>query len=528
MRRLHLFSLLFIGFLVVLFLSSCSSDVNESEDAKYSVIVSSNGMVLGVSGTMPEVLVIPSVVNGVSVVGIEDYAFEKNPVIKKVVLPEGVQTIGNKSFFFCKSLTQVILPASIESIGEYAFADCESLEIIKLDVQESDGSSFPNSLKTIGDWAFSGCKGSCSLSVPNSLESIGLGAFSGWDNLESITIPYVGKTSEIREGNLYVPNRWFGYIFGAKDSAVAQGEFIPKKLQEVVLTSEVRIYNLSFEDCSGLRRIVIPASVEIIDDASFCGCIELVDIAIDPNNPNYCSENGMLFDINKTNLICYPSASGDVEIPASINQISFAAFYGCTGLNSIVIPNTITVIDDSTFSGCSSLTSVSIPDSVTSIGYFAFGGCSMLANLEIPDSVTKISDFAFENCLGLTEMTIPSTVTDLGRQLFRGCVNLTSVTIMPSTLLSQVFEQSSVTSILFSEGCESIPSMCLRVTSLTSITIPSTVISIGSSAFEGCAGLSSITFSGTCSQWNSVSKADSWNREVPATVVQCSDGDVVI
>jgi hypothetical protein len=64
--------------------------------------------------------------------------------------------------------------------------------------------------------------------------------------------------------------------------------------------------------------------------------------------------------------------------------------------------------------------------------------------------------------------------------------------------------------------------------SLTSIIIPNSVTSIGKSAFQHCSGLTSITFEGTTEEWDVVSKGDFWNYLVPATYVQCSDGQVTL
>jgi hypothetical protein len=243
----------------------------------------------------------------------------------------------------------------------------------------------------------------------------------------------------------------------------------------------------------------------------------------------------------------------EVIIPSSVTYIGMEAFESCTDLNNVVIPNSVTSIGYGSFDGCSGLTSVTIPSSVTSIGFdafgwsgltsvtipssvisigdFAFGGLSGLTSITIPSSVSFIGDLAFMQS-GLTSVTIPSSVTSIGISPFGYSNNLSSIVVdasntFYSSLDGVLFDKnktkiieyppmkngstysipSSVTSIGNSafEGCIGLTSVTIpsSVTSidagafgrsgLTSITIPSSVTSIGRSAFYGCSGLTTIT-----------------------------------
>ena len=146
---------------------------------------------------------------------------------------------------------------------------------------------------------------------------------------------------------------------------------------------------------------------------------------------NYYTSNDKLGDY------VFRDCSGltSLTIPSGVTEIGKSAFRGCCGLTSLTIPSGVTSIGNQTFEGCSGLTSLTIPSSVTSIGDWAFHGCSGLTSLTIPSGVTEIGEGVFHGCSGLTSLTIPSSVTEIGWGAFEGCSGLTSLTI-PSSVTS--------------------------------------------------------------------------------------------
>ncbi|MCL2215121.1 MAG: leucine-rich repeat domain-containing protein [Treponema sp.] len=168
----------------------------------------------------------------------------------------------------------------------------------------------------------------------------------------------------------------------------------------------------AFGGKASITSVIIPNSVTSIGSGVFSGCSGLISINVDAANPNYSSQDGILYNKAKTGIIHVPRViGGNVTIPAGVTEIGSSAFENCTGLTSVTIPNSVTSIGGSAFAGCSGLTSVTIGNSVTSIGNNAFYNCSGLTSITIPSSVTSINYQAFSGCSNLTSVTFQGTIT---------------------------------------------------------------------------------------------------------------------
>ena len=314
-------------------------------------------------------------------------------------------------------------------------------------------------------------------------------------------------TYSIRKGTKIICYRAFGrsQLIGCSsltsliipDSVTNIGDYAFKgciSLAEVVIPNSVtNIGKFAFAKCKSLTKIILPDSVTRIGDSAFANCFSLTGIVI-PSSVTSIGNGAFRHCSSLTSLV----------IPDSVTSIEDSAFYGCRSLSEIVIPSSVTSIGDSAFSGCDSLSEIVIPSSVTSIGDWAFSGCDSLSEIVIPSSVTSIGDSAFSGCVSLSEIVIPSSVTNIGDSAFFSCSSLKYISIPKSIIClngnpfaewngkleclspNYIYEDD----ILFNKDKSRIISF--RNQNVKSYVIPSSVTSIGNSAFRGCRSLSEI------------------------------------
>ncbi|MCQ2394046.1 MAG: leucine-rich repeat domain-containing protein [Kiritimatiellae bacterium] len=382
----------------------------------------------------------------------------------------------------------------VGKIASSAFSACSGLTSVVI----------PSSVTTIGDRAFQGCSALTSVAIPSSVTSIGNYAFDGCSALMSFVVDADNPTYCSLNG-----------LLCSKDGK----EVILGVNGDVTIPAGVTSFNdRAFSGCSGLTSVTIPSSVTWISSQAFVNCSALTSFVVDADNPNYCSLNGLLCSKDGKRVIV--GVNGDVTIPSGVMSFEGYAFNGFSGLTSVTIPSSVTRIYGSAFRGCSGLMSFVVD--VDNPTYCSLNGllCSkddksvivgVNGDVTIPSGVESIGawDSPFKSFSGLTSVTIPSSVTRIGSSAFEGCTGLMSFVVDADnptycSLNGLLCSKNGKEVILGVNGDVTIPAGVTRIGSsafrgcsgLTSVVIPSSVTFIGSSAFEGCDRLSRVYVEG--------------------------------
>lgn len=299
-----------------------------------------------------------------------------------------------------------------------------------------------HTVTSIGGGTFLHSTGITGITIPNTVTSIGVSAFWGCKELTDITIP----------------------------------------------DCVTNIGDTAFMECAALTGITIPGSVKSLGKGIFSGCTGLESIKVDEKNAFYMSDEGVLYDKEKTQLICYPAKKTGVSfaVPYFIESISDYAFENCTLLESVTISVYVKNIGKRAFSGCTGLTGIKLPDSLKSIGERAFFGCIGISDLKLPKSLGSIGMFAFENCTGLKSISVPNSAVTMQAikspgSVFFGCTGVTSLNA-PESIPG--IDYSKITEFTVSDGVERIGPWF--GSALEKVTIPSSATVIEANAFSEC------------------------------------------
>ena len=427
---------------------------------------------------------------------------------------------------------EYIIPNFVTSIGPRAFCGCNSLNAV---------TSLAYKAPIIAENAFDGLYEKTTLSFPKNALTSYLG--SNWSLFKSVK--FTDSNLALKNYSDGILDYWLLDADSETDKNIAivkNGEYsnltsvtVPERLS----ANDSRRYYITglgyaaFKNCKTLNNVYFHSKsiVSFIGDAAFEGtAINTINL---PISVSHIGKGA--FKNSSLNSFAFPSSVAAIEdetfhgcnslysfeIPASVVSVGDGAFRLCTNLSSVIIPNSVKLIKNNAFSDCCCLTSIILPNSITSIGNNTFSSCG-LKSLTIPSSVKSIGDNAFSNCYTLTSVIIPTSVTSIGDNAFLNCHTLTSVIIpssvtsignnafdgctgliksaYPNTLVNPFSNgfavaydpQETIMENGFMYGSKKSSIVFVPHTFTGTYIIPNSVVSVGVSAFAGCANLSSI------------------------------------
>ena len=460
--------------------------------------------------------------------------------VKKVVVEEGITSIGKNAFANFTLLTEVVLPSSLRRLGPFSFGRCASLAEITL----------PEGLEYIDFSVFHGCDSLKTLHIPASVTEMHERILLTCDSLESFTVAEGNPSYSAVDGVLF--SRDGSFLYRYPQAKAGTSYTVPDGVKE--------INENAFYYAVDLQTIHLPASVTEMDPTAFNACYSLTSITVAADSRYYISRDGVLFTADGQHLVRYPQAkAGETyTVPDGVKTIDYNAFARVTELKHLILPVDVTTLDTQVFALHESLRTLTVyqrgmtfgatlftsgkqaveirgyPDSaaqryaeMSGLKFTALAGdpCgdgvywtldsegtltvwgkgSMdsflpgekpapwdsrrgeIRRAVIEDGVTNLENYAFYGCSALSEVTLGADVSTIGTWTFWGCDALRFIDVSEK---NSVF--SDAEGVLFSADGKRLLHYP-RGAARTVYGIPSGVTEVARSAFYGCTGLVAIS-----------------------------------
>ncbi len=420
---------------------------------------------------------VPAVLNGLPVRGLAAELFRNQKWITQVVLPEGLERIGNSAFRSCPALTAINLPQSVREMGYFTLAECPALETVEMRA----------TAKRLPSGFLYGSKKVKTLVVSEGVEVLNASALAG-AALQQLYLPkslkYLEDQSLVDHRNAKIffmgpppvvnsvyddgdPDALFLSPFSTFGTSTGAGYIYP--------VAEAKAWRAAMKNATKWYGVSMRAEYNIISPSIVAPAPQATPPTA-ANTPSAATATGILSEVVDNNLsIVYENANGGVRI------VDVVSLDGSNASGSLFVPQTlggkqVVAIADKAFED-KALTEVILPEGLKTIGVSAFLSCLSLENVVMPDTVTEIGYSAFASCTKLKTVRLSKSLKQLPNNLFFSCGELTAVEIPDgvTTLGVRIFN-----------GCSSIKTL----------EIPASVTRVGEECFDGLSSVEKIYFQG--------------------------------
>ncbi len=406
-------------------------------------------------------------------------------------------TIGKGRNFFCcvPSLLKVVMPREVETIEESCFNKCINLKEIDWgtgsSVSKICGRLYVNSVIGLSNQGYYGAFKDCisleSVTLPESLSDFQAGAFLNCSSLKTLVFPDGGKLRELKCAEAYKSTGLsttvyvMGHLWGCTSletivlpsnlREIGENAFYGTPFRTINVPETVKYISTEylFNGCERLEEVILPSTITEYSKGMFSGCAKLASIKGPAKITKYCES-------------CFEGCPSKWIVLDPEAEYESGVFAGMD-VESISFPAGFKTVPHRMFAQCKNLKSLSLGE-VQTIGEYAFGSCALKA-LTIPESVKDIDASAFSSNSELSEVRIDAVNITLDRPFYD--VKLSRVTIGKGVRSIDGPLGGEVSEIFFEEGgvCEYFASAGSQK-ALKSITLPSTLKTIGDEAFYDC------------------------------------------
>lgn len=316
--------------------------------------------------------------------------FWDNQVIEEVILPDTLVNISGDTFYNSSNLRKVNIPKNVKFMGNNPFAGCPNIEVnnespyfnlvdgilynrdftrlIYYPISKKDDRyEIKEGCRILGKHSFYLCDNLKEVVIPSSIIKLENNPFSGCTKIN-----LVNKSDYYHIEDSVIYDKDYSSVIGCLNSI---------NTDCLVLKDVKRICRNSFWNCKGIRKIVLPKTLESIGYNSFVSCS---NIEFESNSENYMVYDNALYTADKSKLVCYPAkyAIGDIHLPDEVITLERGAFSGCDKMTNIHLHN-VSIISKTCFTNCNSLERVYCSDLVTYIGEWAFAHCTKLKEISV-------------------------------------------------------------------------------------------------------------------------------------------------